>query len=166
MSEPAWTGYVGMVTGIAGTIMGYVSYRRSNSLKSLDLRIELRKSINVVESNLQHLEKLIEDANRSREAVASATGEFKSGKMERWKKQVGEDKNMVKQLFQNVPSADKSYDALTPKELESTLVEVHRLQVQIDELRNKYEIAVRADDEERKHIREDSRSRYAPKLNT
>ncbi len=80
MSEPDWMGYVGMatgiigaITGISGAIMGYVSYRRSNSLKSLDLRIELRKAINVAQSNLQQLEKLIEHANKSREAVASAT---------------------------------------------------------------------------------------------
>lgn len=170
MSDPGWMGYVGMttgvvgaITGVAGAIMGYVSYRRSNSLKSLDLRIELRKAVNVAQSSLQQLEKLIEYANKSREAVASAMGRFKSGMMEKWKKEVEADKNAVKLLFQNAPAADKSYDDLTPKELESTLVEVHRLQVQIDEIRNKYEAAVRADDEERKHIREDVRTRHAPK---
>ena len=170
MSEPDWMGYVGMatgiigaVTGISGAIMGYVSYRRSNSLKSLDLRIELRKAINVAQSNLQQLEKLIEYANKSREAVASATGRFKSGMMEKWKHEVEADKSAVKQLFQNTPAADKSYDNLNPKALESTLVEVHRLQVQIDELSKKYDAAVRADDEERKHIREDVRAQHAPK---
>jgi hypothetical protein len=170
MSEPAWMGYVGMITGvvgaitgIAGAIMGYVSYRRSNSLKSLDLRIELKKALNVAQSALEQLERLIEDANKSREGVASATGRFNSGMMQKWKKEVEEDKNKVKLLAQKVPAADKSYDDSTPKELESTLVEVHRLQVQIDEIRNKYEAAVRADDEERKHIREDIRARHAPK---
>ena len=157
------TGIIGAVTGISGAIMGYVSYRRSNSLKSLDLRIELRKAINVAQSNIQQLEKLIEYANKSREAVASATGRFKSGMMEKWKQEVEADKGALKQLFQNAPAADKSYDNLTPKALESTLVEVHRLQVQIDELSKKYDAAVRADDEERKHIREDVRARHVPK---
>ena len=170
MSEPNWVGYVGMatgivgaITGISGAIMGYVSYRRSNSLNSLDLRIELSKAVNVAQSGLQQLEKSIEYANKSREAIASATGMFKSGMMEKWKQELEADKNALKQLFQNAPVADNSYDNLTPKELESTLVEVHRLQVQMDVLRNKYDAAVRADDEERRHIREDIRIRHAPK---
>lgn len=170
MSEPAWMSYVGMatgvvgaVTGIAGAIMGYVSYRRSNSLKSLDLRIELKKAVNVAHVSLQQLDSLIDDANKSREGVASATGRFKSGMMQKWKNEIHEDKNKVKLLHQNAPEANKSYDDCGPKELESKLVEVHQLQVQIDSIRSKYEAAVRADDEERKHIREDIRARHAPK---
>lgn len=170
MAEPHWTGYVGMatgiigaITGIAGAIMGYVGYRTGTSLKSLDLRLELKKAANDVQSNLSQLDKLIGHANQSREAVASATGRYKSGMMEKWKQEVEADKNTAKQLLQNAPAADKSYDDLTPRELESTLVEVHRLQVQVDGLRNKYDAAVRADDEERKHIREDVRARFTPK---
>ncbi len=48
MAEPHWMGYIGMVTGIVGAftgiadaIMGYLSYKKSSSLKSLDLRLEL-----------------------------------------------------------------------------------------------------------------------------
>ncbi|MDO8714611.1 MAG: hypothetical protein Q7K13_09095 [Polynucleobacter sp.] len=161
MSAPELMGYVGMatgiigaITGISGAIMGYVSYRRSNSLKSLDLRIELRKAVNVAQSSFQQLAKLIEYANKSRQAVASAMGRYQSGMMEKWKQEVEADNNAIKTLFQNAPAADKSYDDLTPKVLESMLVEVHRLQVQIDELSKKYDAAVRADDEDRKHIRE------------
>jgi hypothetical protein len=73
------------------------------------------------------------------------------------------DKNVAKQLSQNAPPAEKNYDDLSPKELESKLVEVHRVQVQIDELREKYDAAVRADDEERKHIKESARARFTPK---
>ena len=119
MSEPDWIGYVGMatgiigaITGISGAIMGYVSYRRSNNLKSLDLRIELRKSVNVAQSSLQQLAKLIEYANRSRQAVASAMGRYQSGMMEKWKQEVEADNNAVKILFQNAPAADTSYDDL------------------------------------------------------
>ncbi len=170
MLEPDLMGYVGMatgiigaITGISGAIMGYVSYRRSNNLKSLDLRIELRKAINVAHLNLRQLEKLIEYAYKSRERVAAATGKFKSGMMEKWQQEVEADKSAVKQLFQNVPAADNSYDNLTPKALESTLVEVHRFQIHIDELSKKYDAALRTDDEERKYIREDVRARHAPK---
>jgi hypothetical protein len=168
--EPNWTGYVGMITGIvgaitgvAGAIMGYISYRRSASLKSLDLRLELRKAGNSVQEGLSQLEKLIEYANDSRKAVAAARGRFGSGMMVKWKQGVEVDKNVVKQLSQNAPSADENYDDLSPRELESKLVRIHRLQVQLDGLREKYDAAVRADDEERKHIREDAGARFALK---
>ena len=49
MTDPHWTSYVGMVadivgaiTGISGAIMGYISYRKSNEIESLGLRLELR----------------------------------------------------------------------------------------------------------------------------
>lgn len=168
--EPHWTGYVGMIsgivgaiTGVAGAVMGYVGYRRSTSLKSLDLRLELRKAGNNVQAGLSQLEELIEYADHSRKAVAAATGRFGSGMMVKWKQGVEVDKDVVKQLSQTAPPADKNYDDLSPKELESKLVEVHRLQVQLDELREKYDAAVRADSEERKHIRENARALFAPK---
>jgi len=43
MAAPNWVSYVGMVTGISGAIMGYISYRRSGQIKALDLRLELAK---------------------------------------------------------------------------------------------------------------------------
>ena len=114
-------------------------------------------------SSLSQLEKLIEYANGSRQAVAAATGMFGSGMMEKWKRDIEADIITVKLLAESAPAAEDSYDSLTPKELESKLVAVHRLQVQVDELRKKYDAAVQADDEERKHIRENARSRYAQK---
>jgi hypothetical protein len=59
------TGVVGAVTGIAGAIMGYVSFRRSITLKSLDMRLELGKALNNVHAGLSQIEKLIERANHS-----------------------------------------------------------------------------------------------------
>jgi len=170
MTEPHWTSYVGMatgifgaITGISGAIMGYKSYRRSNDLKSLDLRLELRKAANEMLSDLSQLEELIAHANKSRQAVASAKGKLRSGMMVKWKQEVEADKIRIEQLSINASSAENNYDKLNHKELESKLVEVHKLQIQIDKLRNKYDAEVHADDEDRKHIREDVRARHAPK---
>jgi len=59
MAEPHWTAYVGIVTGaigavtgIAGAIMGFIGYRRSTAIKALDLRLDLRKGIAKVQSEL------------------------------------------------------------------------------------------------------------------
>jgi len=169
MVEPNWTGYIGMVTGIigaitgiAGAIMGYVSYRKSNSLKSLDLRLELRKAISDARSSLSQLEVLIDFANKSRQAVASATGRYRSGMMEKWKQDVEADKSKLAQMSENAPEARANYENLNPKELESKLVGIHQFQSQINELKEKYDAAVHSDDEERKQIREDMRVRHAP----
>ena len=149
MTEPHWMAYVGMFTGIfgaitgfAGAIMSYVSYKKVNSLKSLDLRLELRKAVNVVHSNLSLLEKRIDYANKSRQAVASAKGQLFSGMMEQWKKGLEADTITVKQLSKNFQSPKDSFDSLNPQELETKLVEVHRLQVIVDQMRNKYDKAI------------------------
>jgi hypothetical protein len=170
MADAHWMGYVGLttgiigaVTGVAGAVMGYVSYRKSNSLKSLDLRLELRKAINALQSTLSQVEKQIEYADKSRRAVASATGKIGSGMMEKWKQDVEADKDATKKMLQSAPPTNKSYDNLTSEELESALVETHRLQVEADELRKKYDSTVMADDEDRKRIKDDMRARMTPK---
>lgn len=170
MAEPHWTGYVGMatgilgaITGIAGALMGYVSYRRSNSIKALDLRLELRKTVNEVEMSLSKLEGLLDYANQSRQRVASATGRLGSGAMEIWNKAFEEDKNRLKQILENAPRSDANYDDLSPIELESRLVAIHKLQSQINELTEKCNSSLKSDDEERKQIREDVRSWTAPR---
>ena len=170
MPTPEWahyvamaTGVIGALTGISGAIMGYVSYKKSNSLKSLDLRVELRKALNVGHARLQQLAKLIEYANKSRQAVASAKGRYQSGMMEKWKQEVEADNNVLKALTQTMPALDKRYDDLNCNTLESMLVDVHRLHVQLDDLIGKYNAAVRADNEDRNDIREDAKTRHAPK---
>jgi len=129
MADPHWTSYVGMVTGIAGAIMGCVSYRRSNSIKSLDLRLELRKAINEVEIRIPQIEKLIKDANKLRKKVASKTRGLYSGMMVKWEEEVEADKNKLAQLSESVPKSEENYDKLNLQELESKLIEVHKHQV-------------------------------------
>jgi exopolyphosphatase/pppGpp-phosphohydrolase len=169
MTEPHWTGYVGMVagiigtiTGVAGAIMGYVSYKRSNSHKSLDLRIDLKKAVSNVQSDLAQLEKLIEQANQSRVALAGVMGMLRSGMMEKWKQEIEVDNATVRHLVRNAPAANENYDDLTIKQLESRLVEVYRLQVQVDELRKKYEAALQADEEMRRQRMQNISLRYPP----
>lgn len=165
MADPQWTAYVGMatgiagaITGIAGAIMGYIGYRRSNSIKALDLRLELRKAVNEVENDLSKLEGLLNHANQSRQRVASATGKLESGAMKIWDGEVEEDKKKLGHLKEKAPSPTTKYDDLSPSELESQLVAIHKLRGQISDLTEKYRASLKADDEERKQIREDVRT--------
>ena len=161
MADPHWTSYVGMATGIAGLIMGIISYRKSNSLKSLALRLELRKALNDLQIRLSQLNDLLEHANQSRQDVLRLTGNVSSGSMVKWKADFEKDKNNFLQLTKTAPNSDASFDDLTPKELESKLVGVHKLQGEVNGLREKYQSFVNSDDEERKQIREDNRTQPA-----
>jgi hypothetical protein len=170
MSGPNWTSYVGMVTGIigaitgiTGAIMGYISYRRSNRLKSLDLRLELRRSISDLHSDINRLRKLIDNANGSRRAVMSAKGMFQSGAMEKWKNEVKADRTKIGELFKSAPDAESAYDTLDAGALESELVVVHKLSSEIKSFLDKYSDAIRFDDEQRRQIREDQRARHTPR---
>ncbi len=162
MADPHWTGYVGMVSGIAGAVLSIISYRKSSSIKNLDLRLELRKEINNTHTNLAHLTGLLPHANNSRRAVAAATGNFHSGNMQRWNNELEIDNEQLTSIAEKAPDLEASYDSLNTKELESKLIEVHSLQSEINTLVNKYQSAIDSDDSERNHIREDIRARNIP----
>jgi hypothetical protein len=154
VAEPHWMSYVGMVTGIigafsgvAGSVMGYVSYHRSNKLKSLDLRLELRKAVSGVRVELQQLRELMHSAEKSRINNLAARGMSSSSGMDIWKEQVKSDKAKIGSLSQSLPNEETDYNKLEPKELESELVIIHGCQKEIDVLRDKYLLAMRSDED-------------------
>ena len=153
MADPHWTSYVGMVTGVLGAVLGILGYRKANEIKSLDLRLEYRRAINDCKSAMSKAEELLPYANQSRERVAAATGNYHSGAMEIWKQQYEQDTNKLKELAGKAPPSDASYESLSPKQLESKLVEIHALQNEIDLIIVKYQSAIEEDDKMREHIR-------------
>ncbi len=142
MADSHWASYVGMATGIAGAVMGFLAYRRSTQIKALDLRLELRKADDDLIATFENLDKLLSYANKSRERVAAATGGLDSGAMVLWKQELVAD--------------TKKLDELKAKheDLESKLVDVHRMQGAADALLGKYKSALASDDERRKELRE------------
>lgn len=164
MSAPAWLTYVGAVTGIIGSITGmtgavmaYISYRRISHLKALGLRLELRKRQADAHEIVRGLPSLLNDANDSRFAVASAIGMLRTGGMEVWKEQLQTDLVAVRLLqagFQHPPDDSTRF---THRELEDKLVEVHRLLTTASQYVEKYRMALAADDRERERIRNSMR---------
>ena len=160
MADPHWTSYVGMITGIVGAItgisgavMGYVGYRKSNEIKSLDLRLELRKSINDFESSLSQIEKLLPYVNKSRERVASAIGNYHSGAMVIWKEAYEKDQLELNQISDEAQKINNELVGLSPAELEAELVRIHKFQNQLNVLEAKYDKALVSDDKERERIK-------------
>lgn len=158
MAEPHWTGYVGVITGVAGAIMGYVSYRRSNEIRSLDLRIELKRALVEAHSACCSLQDKMVTANNSKMAVAAAIGMLGSGAMQNWNNAYASDQDALKQLANDLPAENSSFEGLSLKSLEAKLVKVHRTSVELDSISQKYSDALVRDDEERRHLREDKRA--------
>jgi hypothetical protein len=171
MSEQAWlsytgaiTGVIGAVTGIAGAIMGYIGYRRSEELKSLDLRLELRKAANDLRSVVEELTPLLEHATKSRTAVAAATGLLGSGALKKWVSEWKVDLAAVTSMQAELPTSDADYASLGHSVLEAKLVAVHAFHAKAVRLREKYDASLAADDREREHIRADVRARTQANL--
>ena len=167
MSELNWVSYIGIVTGIigaitgiAGAMMGFISYRRTENLKTLDLRLELRRAESDARTQLTVIRTLLERANKSRMAVASATGKIGSGAMVIWKSEFEADMAEFTKLLTSIPEEENSYSDLHHEELESRLVAVHTLRAKINQILDKYNSALAADDEERKQIRADNQYRH------
>jgi len=162
MADPHWTSYVGMATGVAGFVLAFISLKKTSSLKSLDLRLELGKTVNKIENGLSQATKLIDDANNSRVAVASAMGRGRSGMMVRWGEQIETDKNTINQLSNDLLGF-KDYTKLNQNKLESNLLGIHKIEIQLIEIKDKYNKSIADDDNNRNHIREDMRSKHTPR---
>jgi hypothetical protein len=159
MADPHWTSYVGMATGIAGAIMGYVSYRKIKQIKALDLRLELKRAVVNINSDYKKLLEQMAEGDKSRMRVASAIGMLHSGMTKKWNEELVADQAITKELERELPNKNTDYDHLDPKELETKLIEVHRTSQKISNLSKKYHEAMNWDNEQRKHIREDMRAR-------
>lgn len=153
-------GIIGSITGIAGAIMGYIAYHRSNLTKALDLRIELKKSLNEAFVIHEGALLLIEDADRSRKGLLSATGKFRSGEMDVWNKELAIDKKAMEDIVSKLPHPSEKYEALSMEELEEKIVELHKLTTKIKVYVDKYEKALAHDDETRRFLRDQAHARY------
>jgi len=167
MAEADWmaytgaiTGIIGAATGIAGGVMGWISYRRSEALKSLDLRVELRKAENDLRSTLEDLPRFIEHALRSRSAVSAAKGTRKSGAMTKWEDEVADDLASAHGMQKALPPADTDLQGISQIELERRFGETHASAGAAQRLRNKYLEWGARDDKDRDFLQQ---IRHAPK---
>ena len=155
--ESHWTGYVAIVTGIigattgiAGSIMGYIAYRRSNEIKKSDRRLDLHKLRNDTHIAGTELSGLLLKALKSRQAMMSARGLFQSGAMQRYASEHARDSKLVTELSRKIPPDDVGYDLMSLQQLEQEFVGLDRLKGEIDQLIGKYRDSIRRDEQWRK----------------
>ncbi|CAN7766076.1 hypothetical protein LJR034_007420 [Caballeronia sp. LjRoot34] len=152
MADSDWTGYVGMATGIFGAVMGFIGYRRSNQIKALDLRLELRKALGDAHNSLSTLRALVNAAAGSRRAVLAAKGLGGSGAMAAWHQMTDADLAEIDKIAASIRSEGADFSALSAEPLESEIVAAHKIKNSLSTLIDKYHGELAADDAAREQI--------------
>ncbi|MDP9891542.1 transposase-like protein [Variovorax boronicumulans] len=155
----AITGVIGAVTGISGAIMGYLSYRKAGAIKSLELRLELMKIGVEVFQKADDLGALLARAKRSRDAVAAATGMYKSGAREKWIQQFAADEESLTAINESVDALNIDYSQSTLQQLEKAIGELHAFRVVVNGISARYTASISEDDRSREVLRDQTRAR-------
>ncbi len=157
MSEPTWisvtgiaTGLIGAITGVAGSIMGFVSLKKVNAIKAIDLRIELKKLSSAVRVSLEELDARMRQSDLSRRRSLAARGMFKSSMMDQWQARLEEDQQKVSSLTSEIAKAMADVDALGIEHLEHRLAYMHETLLRIQSLAESYKEALDSDAKESK----------------
>ena len=139
------TGIVGAITGISGSIMGYIAFRRSNIHKLSDRRVELCKLRNSTETACSELLELMSKALTSRLWTLNNHGALNSSTHQIYAEDHSVDLAKADDLSSKVPSEDTFYTPMKLLELEREIVKLDRIKVEIDSLNGKYQESISED---------------------
>jgi hypothetical protein len=151
------TGITGAVAGVIALIISVKNYVRVSALKALDLRLELQKSFSNLDIVLSGVESYLDFVHQSHLRVLAAAGRNQSGEMKLFEEECATDKARLRRLLGTQPRREASYERHTPEQLEQLLVSVHAFQVQVADIRGKYQRLFEADEDRRKEIRREHR---------
>ncbi|MCK9367421.1 MAG: hypothetical protein M0P72_09785 [Metallibacterium scheffleri] len=110
------------VPGCLAAVLGWRNYRRTGKMKTLDLRLELRKVDAEIKSLVLGLPELLDTAKVSRERVLTASGRAQSGAMQICRDELRKDGERQQRLAQALPADDPDYRGCSPEALEQELV--------------------------------------------
>jgi hypothetical protein len=149
---------ISSLISIGGATMGFIAYRRSGSMKALDLRIELQKQLQILRQAVDGLPMLITDAQRSRTNVVSTGRGGGKGALMGWTTQADIDRKGASDLQTEIPPEDTKLSKLSVVELEQKMIEVHSLNLRANAIANRYRASLAADDVTRDQIAADMRA--------
>ena len=156
---PAWLSYIslglsvlGIVSGCLGTALGWRGYRRVGQMKTLDLRLELRRTDTEIRNLVLALPELLNRAKQSRERILAASGSAESGAMQFCRDELRDAGQRQQRLAQALPAADPDYHGYSPEALEQELVRRHAALGEAKEIASKYEGWLADDNQARAHL--------------
>jgi hypothetical protein len=167
--EIHWTGYfamatgiIGAITGTTGAILGLKGYRRGGRSKSQDLRIQLRKNILEALDITKRAKSKVDSSIKSRTAVSSATGHLNSGFLKVWMEKATAAKSEAEHLGLILPTEKNLWANFSDEQLEDEIVRIHGERIKAEAILKKYEKEIGADDEKRRHLRDQAHRRAQP----
>ena len=117
------------------------------------LRLELRKAVAEAHIELDGVIDFIRKCRQSRIAVMAAIGQAQSGGFEVLKHQTANDAKEMGDLKRQLPEEAQDFSSMPTSELETQLVNVHRIQTLGAHCRERYARQLELDDEQRREIR-------------
>jgi hypothetical protein len=113
-------------------MMGVIAYRRSGALKTIDLRLGLRRLEIDLQRLIDGLPGQLQRAKHSRDAVNAAMGIYQSGARQVWQEQWELDVALIASFPELLPCQDFDFGKATHKQLGKvcTTPAVARVEVQ------------------------------------
>ncbi|WP_186204782.1 hypothetical protein [Burkholderia gladioli] len=148
------TDNIGAATGIIGAITGSFALWKSCRVKSLDLRLELRKALGEAHHTLRSLPELLDYADRSRRAIYAQGGQ--AGATLAWEQALAADRTTIGIVTAEVRDEDADFEALSDKQLEAAIAATHNQVLRLRAFVTKYRDEVAADDDRRRDIRREN----------
>ncbi|HEX4333429.1 MAG TPA: hypothetical protein VH040_14900 [Usitatibacter sp.] len=150
----AITGGIGAVCGIAAIVVSTMSYRRVSEMKSLDLRLELRKVLKEIDADEGALHGLLEHAHESHVRVLNATGRNRSGEEQAFEEAFQSDKGSLASMAASRPRVNENgLNRYSSVELERYIADLHGYGLSLARLSEKYQSILASDDERRRDLR-------------
>ena len=117
------------------------------------LRLELRKAVAEAHIELDEVVDFIRKCHQSRIAVSGAVGTSQTGALVKWKQKAADDAKEMGRLKRELPNEAQDFSLMVTSELETQLVNVHRIQKLGAHCRERYARQLALDDEQRREIR-------------
>tara|TARA_Y100000588_G_C14151248_1_gene880642 strand:- start:88 stop:558 length:471 start_codon:yes stop_codon:yes gene_type:complete len=146
-------GFIGASAGIAGAWVSFVNQKKVQKIKSLDLRIALRRELNLVGSRLDEADILLPNAHKSRLRVLSMTGMLRSGKSVVIQKMLKEDTNSIKLIRENYYRTEKNINTDSYASLEEKLCAVDKIRIELDMIISRYRELLKEDQDTKNNHR-------------
>lgn len=164
MTDQVWlryagaiSGFVGALTGIGGVILGILAFRRTGQLKTLDLRLQLRRCELILMSDVAGIFEIMESAKKSHMSLGAAQGGYHSGAMQHWLAERDADLAIAKSLREQVVALGTASNTMSQGDLETRLNAVKDLQHKLAKFAGKYNDSLAEDNEGRVQLRADQR---------